>query len=131
MATSQSSSPGSLDVTAGKQLFVDFLQDHLGIEFQGFQSAYGTGDDLLLFAGPRGSTLAVPTSIMHEPREAARRIVQEKIAASEQAFQNRSENDSDDELAECCRRWWQATSRTARAVRESTIGQAIANRGAA
>lgn len=72
--------------TSARQLLTAFIQDHLGIEFKGFQSAYGHGDDLILFAGPHGSTLAVPMNTLHEPQETARRIVQEKVEASAAAF---------------------------------------------
>jgi len=60
------------DSSPARQLFVEFLQDHLGIEFRGFQSAFGHGSDLILFQGPHGSTLAVPADTMHEPRQMPR-----------------------------------------------------------
>jgi hypothetical protein len=118
MATKQDSSPA-------RQLFVEFLQDHLGIEFVGFQRAFGHGSDLILFRGPLGSTLSVPTDTMHEPREKAQEIVRAKIAASEVAFRSAV----DDELAEVCRRYWVATSRAARLVSETHIGRELAKRG--
>jgi hypothetical protein len=117
MATKNDSSPA-------RQLFVDFLEDFLQISFVGFQSGFDMQPDLILFEGPCGSTLAVPASVMHEPRETARRIIQEKIAASDAAF-NRA---LDVEMLEAVDRYWNASSRSVRAVNQTNIGREIANR---
>jgi hypothetical protein len=71
--------------SSAQQLFVEFLEEFLQISFIGFQEG-SDSDSLILFRGPRGSTLAVPTSTMHEPREKAREIIREKVAASEASF---------------------------------------------
>jgi hypothetical protein len=118
-ATKQNSS------ISAKQLFVEFLEDHLGIEFQGFQSAFGHGNDLILFAGPYASTLAVPIISMFEPRERAQQLVQQKISASRDAF-NRA---IDTESLEAVDRFWRAN--TGKAVSETNIGRELAKREAA
>jgi len=110
---------------SAKQLFIEFLQDHLGIEFQGFQSAFGHGVDLILFSGPHGSTLTVPTTLMFESREKARQVVQDKIAASRDAF-NRA---VDPESLEAVDRFWRANS--SKALSQTNIGKEIARRVAA
>jgi len=102
-----------------RQLFVEFLEDQLGIEFQGF------GVDLIFFSGPYASTLAVPKTLMFEPRERAREIVQQKIAASRDAF-NRA---VDAESLEAVDRFWRANS--AKALSQTSIGREIARREAA
>ena len=107
---------------SARQLFVEFLEKHLGIEFQGFQSAFGHGNDLILFAGPCASTLAVPITTMFEPRERAREIVQQKIAASRDAFNQAV----DAESLEAVDRFWLANSPAMRAVRETHIGRELA-----
>jgi hypothetical protein len=104
---------------SAKQLFVEFLQDHLGIEFQGFQSAFGHGNDLILFSGPYGSTLTVPITTMFEPRERAREIVQQKIAASRDTF-NRA---IDGESLEALNRFWRTN--TLKAVNKTRIGREL------
>ena len=111
---------------SAQQLFVDFLEDFLQISFVGFQSGFGIQPDLILFTGPCGSTLAVPASIMHEPREKAREIIKAKVAASEAAF-NRA---LDAESLKAVDRYWRASSRAARAVNETQIGKAINRRAA-
>jgi hypothetical protein len=118
-ATKQNSS------ISAKRLFVEFLEDHMGIAFQGFQSAFGHGVDLILFSGPYASTLAVPTTLMFEPRERAREIVQAKIAASRDAF-NRA---VDTESLEAVDRFWRANS--LKALSQTNIGREIAKREAA
>jgi hypothetical protein len=110
---------------SARQLFVEFLEDHLGIEFQGFKSAFGHGNDLILFAGPYCSTLSVPITAMFEPRELAREIVQTKIAASRDAF-NRA---VDEESLEAIDRFWRANS--AKTLGQTNIGREIARREAA
>jgi hypothetical protein len=109
---------------SAKQLFVEFLQDHLGIEFQGFQSAFGRGNDLILFAGPYGSTLSVPITTMFEPRGRAREIVQQKIEASRDTF-NRA---IDAESLEAVDRFWRANS--SKALSQTNIGRETARREA-
>jgi hypothetical protein len=71
---------------SARTIFIQFLQEFLCIDFRGFQSGFGKHPDLILFAAPSGSTLAVPTSVMLEPREQALEIIQEKIAANELRF---------------------------------------------
>ena len=110
---------------SAKQLFVEFLQDHLGIEFQGFQSAFAHGSDLILFSGPHGSTLAVPTTLVFEPRERAREIVRQKIAASRDAFNEAV----DAESLEAVDRFWRTNS--SKALSQTNIGREIARREAA
>jgi len=111
------------DSTA-RQLLVNFLEDFLQISFVGFQSGFGIQPDLILFAGACGSTLAVPSSVMHEPREKAREIIEAKVAASEAAF-NRA---LDVESLEAIDRYWKASSRS-QAVEQTSIGREIAKRG--
>jgi hypothetical protein len=118
-ATKQNSS------ISAKQLFAEFLEDHLGIKFQGFQSAFGHGNDFILFAGPYASTLAVPTTLMFEPRERAREIVQQKIAASRDAFNQAV----DQESLEAVDRFWRANN--SKALSQTNIGREIAKREAA
>lgn len=77
-----------------EKLLLQFLEDHLGIRYQGCQSGFGSHDDLLLFQGGQDahggfSTLAVPISILLLPREEARGICQKKIQESEEAFRAR------------------------------------------
>jgi hypothetical protein len=74
-----------------KKLFVDFLEQYLGIEFQGFQAGFasskGATPDLILFRGSRGSTLAVPVAVMLEGnRETALEIIRAKKSAAEKSF---------------------------------------------
>lgn len=74
--------------TPQRELFAHFVESHLGVEFQGLQSGVGLDytDDLVLFRGPRGSTLAVSVGALLETPEHARAIVRKKIEASEAAF---------------------------------------------
>ena len=62
---------------------------------------------------------------MHEPRERAREIIQEKIAASEAALNLAL----DAEMLEAVDRYWNASSRSVRAVNETHIGRQLAKRG--
>src|SRR5262249_42658048 len=110
------------NTVSGRRLFREFLEKHLGVKFLGFQGAFGHGEDLILFLGPAGSTLAVPVSTMHKPLEEARRIVKAKIATSHEQF------DRADDIA-AINRFWETHS--LRGVRESAIGRAIAAREAA
>ena len=112
------------DSSTARQLFVDFLEDFLQVSFVGFQSGFDIQPDLILFKGPCGSTLAVPTSTMHEPRDAARRIIQEKIAARDASL-NRA---LDAEMLEAVDRYWNASSRSVRAVNQTNIGRELAKR---
>lgn len=71
-----------------RRLFVDFIERYLQIEFQGFQSGFEVRPDLILFAGPHRSTLAVPTTILLESsREDALEMVRQKRVAAEHKFQ--------------------------------------------
>jgi len=110
---------------SAKQLFAEFLEDHLGIEFQGFQSVFGHGNDLILFAGTCASTLAVPITTMFESRERAREIVRQKIAASRDAFNQAIDGES----LEALDRFWRANS--SKALSQTNIGREIARREAA
>ena len=116
-ATKQNSSPA-------RQLFVNFLEDYLQISFIGFQEGPNVRSDLILFRGPLGSTLAVPASAMHEPRDAARRIIQDKIAASDAALNSAL----DAETLEAVSGYWNTHSRSGRAVSQTSIGREIAKR---
>jgi hypothetical protein len=71
---------------AAKQLFEDFLEQFLEIEFIGFQSGFGLRDDLILFYGPHGSSLSVPTKVMLLNRDEAVEQIRQKVLASEKAF---------------------------------------------
>lgn len=70
----------------GKRLLFHFIEEFLTIKVHGLQSGFGLQADSLLFLGPHGSTLAVPISILLEPRVIALQIVQEKIRNSLVAF---------------------------------------------
>lgn len=78
----------------GERLLIQFLENYLGVRFQGVQPAYTRKQcDLLLFEGGKdlrghASTLAVPVSILLLPHEEARAICQEKVRISQAAFEN-------------------------------------------
>jgi len=107
-----------------RQLFVNFLEDFLQVSFIGFQEGPNVRFDLILFRGPLGSTLAVPATVMHEPRDAARRIIQQKIAAWDAAFNSAL----DAETLEAVSGYWNTHSRSGRAVSQTSIGREIAKR---
>jgi hypothetical protein len=77
-----------------RQLFINFIEDFLEVSFQGFQPGYGSVPDLLLFRGcsfsseepilkGHASALAVPVSVLLEPREKALEIVRAKMRQSQ------------------------------------------------
>lgn len=76
----------------GERLLAHFIEDFLSeppnvISFLGFQSGFKVRPDLLLFrVEDIGSTLALPTSILLEPREIALQIIEKKLAESRHAF---------------------------------------------
>jgi hypothetical protein len=70
----------------GKKLVFAFIEAYLRIDLFGLQSGFGVRPDSLLFIGPRGNTLALPVSILLEPCDLAREIVQTKIRESTNAF---------------------------------------------
>jgi hypothetical protein len=81
-----------------RRLFISFVENFLEIKFQGFQPGYGPVPDLLLFRGcpsdsanpllqGHTSTLAVPVSVLLEPRQKALEIVQAKIRQSNEPYQ--------------------------------------------
>jgi hypothetical protein len=74
---------------SARSIFIQFLQDFLCINFQGFQSGFGKHPDLILFEGPRCTTLAIPTSVMLKPREEALQFIQEKVETCEARFKSR------------------------------------------
>jgi len=110
---------------SAKQLFIDFIEDFLQIKFVGFQKGFGIRPDMILFSGTCGSTLAVPVGTLHEPRERARQIVREKLKANAAAFNQAI----DEESVQALDRFF--ISHSVRAVRETNIGRAIAEREAA
>jgi len=116
MASVDSSSPSE------KQLFVDFIEDFLQIKFVGFQKGFGIRPDMILFCGTCGSTLAVPVNTLHEPRERARQVVREKLEANAAAFNEAI----DAESVAAIDRFFGAHS--AKAIRKTNIGRAIAER---
>ena len=63
----------------GKELLLEFISKFLEVHIIGFQSGFGVRSDLILFFGPTGSTLAVPTSTMLLPREEALQVIQERV----------------------------------------------------
>jgi len=71
----------------GKKLVFAFIEAYLRIDLFGLQSGFGVRPDCLLFIGPRGSTLALPVSILLEPRDIALEIVQTKIREVTEAFE--------------------------------------------
>lgn len=82
-----------------RTVFHDFVEDFCGLErgsFLGLQASYGfnTEGDLLLFNTKNRNTIAVPVSTLLEPQEVARQIIQQKIAASQQAWKKASEQSS-------------------------------------
>jgi hypothetical protein len=90
-----------------------------------FQNAFGHASDLILFSGPHGSTLAMPSTLMFETREKARQVVRQKIAASRDAFSRAV----DAESLEAVDRFWRTNS--AKALRDTNIGGELAKREAA
>jgi hypothetical protein len=72
--------------TPAKRLLIEFIEQHLQIEFQGFQPGFRNTPDLVLFTGPHRSTLAVPVYLISETQEIARAAVQEKILSAERKF---------------------------------------------
>jgi len=68
-----------------KKAVFDCIQRFLAVPVLGFQQGHGT-PDLIMFAAPTGSNLAVPCSIMLEPEFRARQIVQDKIEANRKQF---------------------------------------------
>jgi hypothetical protein len=97
---------------SARQLFVDFVEDFLQIKFVGFQKGFGIRPDKILFRGVCGSTLAIPTTTLREPRERARQIVQEKLTENAAAF-NRAID-----------RFFAAHS--LKAVRKTNVGKVVA-----
>ena len=110
---------------SARQLFVDFVEDFLQIKFVGFQKGFGLRPDVIVFRGVCGSTLAIPTSTLQEPRERARQIVQDKLAENAAAFNQAIDSES----VQALDRFFVAHS--LKAVRETNIGRAIAAREAA
>jgi len=105
---------------SARQLFVDFVEDFLQIKFVGFQKGFGVRPDMILFRGVCGSTLAVPTNTLHEPRERARRIVQEKLTENAAEF----DQAIDAESVQAIDRFF--TTHSLKAVRLTNIGKAVA-----
>jgi len=110
---------------SARQLFVNFLEDFLQIKFVGFQKGFGIRPDTILFRGVCGSTLAVPTSTLREPRKRARQLVQEKLTENAAAFNQAIDTES----VQAIDRFFMANS--LKAVRETNVGKAIAAREAA
>jgi len=70
-----------------KEALLVFIGEFLGgVRVVGFQAGFGHVPDQLLFVGPKGSTLAVPWSVLFGSPEEARDLVIRKIQASQLAF---------------------------------------------
>jgi hypothetical protein len=86
----------SPEIKSGREMFIQFLESYLNIQFHGFQPGFGPIPDQILFAGPvvqmpgalqgKATTLSVPVSIMLLPQEQALAIIQGKREASARAF---------------------------------------------
>jgi hypothetical protein len=105
---------------SARQLFTDFMEDFLQIKFVGFQRGFGIRPDMILFRGVCGSMLAIPTSTLHEPRERARQIVQEKLTANAAAF----DQAIDSESVQAIDRFF--TAHSLKAVRKTNVGKVVA-----
>ena len=110
---------------SARQLFVDFVEDFLQIKFVGFQKGFGIRPDKILFRGVCGSTLAIPTITLREPRERARQVVQEKLTENATAFNQAIDTES----VQAINRFFAAHS--LKAVRKTNVGNAVAAREAA
>jgi hypothetical protein len=105
---------------SARQLFVEFIEQFLQIKFVGFQKGFGIRPDTILFRGVCGSTLAVPTSTLREPRERARQMVQEKLTENAAAFNQAI----DAESVQAIDRFFAAHS--LKAVRKTNVGKVVA-----
>src|ERR1700739_635090 len=101
---------------SARQLFVDFVEDFLQIKFVGFQKGFGVRPDMILFRGVCGATLAVPTNTLHEARERARRVGQEKLTENAAEF----DQAIDAESVQAIDRFF--TTHSLKAVRLTNIG---------